>query len=125
MRRRAEHLHDGLRRDLEWRFVPFLLIVLSLSVFVPFVLFVPFVALRSRVPRARAPRHGGALAHNASAPGQVPHSRLSGVAADDGLDRVIVDLDLIGRQSSLLNVLSGVISTFISCRGPRWTRTRS
>ena len=27
--------------------------------------------------------------------------------------------------SSLLNVLSGVISTFISCRGPRWTRTRS
>ena len=35
MRRRAEHLHDGLRRDLEWRFVPFLLIVLSLSVFVP------------------------------------------------------------------------------------------
>ena len=37
-------------------------------------------------------------AQRAERPGQVPHSRLPGVAADDGLDRVIVDLDLIGRQ---------------------------
>ena len=37
-------------------------------------------------------------AQRAERPGQVPHSRLPRVAADDGLDRVIVDLDLIGRR---------------------------
>ena len=99
MRRRAEHLHDGLRRDLEWRFVPFLLIVLSLSVFVPLFSSSPswlfVLVFLEPVPRGTAAPWR--TARRAPRP-EVPHSRLPGVAADDGLDRVIVDLDLIGRQ---------------------------
>ena len=79
MRRGAEHLHDGLRRDLEWRFVPFLLIVLSLSVFVPLFSSCPswlfVLVFLEPVPRGTA----AALAHNAlSAPAKshTPASRV-------------------------------------------------
>ena len=41
MRRRAEHLHDDLRRELDWRFVP--VVVFVLSVFAVFFVFVSFL----------------------------------------------------------------------------------
>ena len=60
MRWRAEHIHDGLRRDLDRRSVFFLFIVLSVFFFVLFVLIFPFVLF---VPVLIGPvplRHGGA-----------------------------------------------------------------
>ena len=104
MRRRAEHLHDGLRRNLDWRFVPLVLIVFSvfsvffsvfffafcMLFFVPLVLIVP-------VPLGTPAHHLGA--QRAENPRQVPHPRLPGIAADDGLDRLVGDAGAVSRRA--------------------------
>ena len=60
MRRRTEHIHDGLRRDLDRRFVS-LPVHRALRVLLrSFRAHLSLRSLRSRAHRTRAPRHGGA-----------------------------------------------------------------
>ena len=109
MRRRAEHLYDGLRRDLEWRFVPFLLIVLSLSVFVPLFSSSPswlfVLVFLEPVPRGTAAHHLGA--QRAERPGQVPHSRLPGVVGLLGRRRSRMQADRRQAQARRRGVDGG------------------
>ena len=95
------YFHHALRRNLDRRFV----LVVRFVLFVFFVLLVFFMPFFFFVPVVRfAPPAFGPAAHHLGAQRaerarQVPHSRLVGVAPDDGLDRVVADTDLIRCQS--------------------------
>ena len=62
----------------------------------------PSMRMRSALPFRDA--HGDVAADRADQPLEVAHAGLARVVADDGADRVVVDLALLGRQAGGLEL---------------------